>query len=50
MPQCSIGETGASPGVFTPGVNVANSQVFGWELILTFILVRLSPLQYSKCR
>ena len=39
VPQCSVGETGASPGVFTPGLNVAGSQVFGWELILTFILV-----------
>ena len=48
VPQCSMGETGVSPGVFTPGVNVASSQVFGWELILTFILVHTSPLHNKK--
>ena len=42
VPECSVGTTGASPGVFVPGVNVSSSQVFGWELILTFILVTQS--------
>ncbi len=44
----SIGDPNKSLGVFLPGQHVSDSEAFGWELILTFVLVRLpTPWQLT---
>ncbi|MEW5315282.1 MAG: hypothetical protein WDW38_006723 [Sanguina aurantia] len=39
IPNLHIGGGASSPGCFGPGPGVTNSAVFGWEMMMTFLLV-----------
>ena len=42
VPGLSVGNPSTALGAFQPGPTVTTGQIFGWEVILTLILVRLS--------
>ena len=41
VPGLRVGSADGALGLFAPAKHVAAGQAFGWELIMTFVLVRL---------
>jgi glycerol uptake facilitator-like aquaporin len=39
IPTLHLGAGAGSPGCFGPSAGVTNSDVFGWEVMMTFLLV-----------